>query len=203
MNPIQNEIIEHVSSFSKELTPLGDECRKYAKFCSSIHKEESWNIAHRPWIAPENYLITLFVPAKKSWFSKYKQLHNIDIPKVIQNVLIQTNGFFAFGMSFYGMPPTMLKSDPGLDRSRLNIGTANRRWKLGYNIDQSLFHFAARHYTDSENIGYFLDKNSNIYSFRKTGEQLGMWSDLSSFLASEIKASEELECIGETFAWLH
>ncbi len=210
MNPIQTRILDHLSGFSEELTPLTNASRKYTKFCCSIDAEASWNIAHRPWVAPLNYLITLYAPAKKSWFAKYKQIqiHSISIPSVIQNVLLQSNGFFAFGMSFYGMPPTMLNDPPRLDRSKLNchdIATANKDigWKSEYSVDQSLFHFASRHYTEDENVGYFLDKKNDIYSFKKSGEQVGAWSNIRAFLESELKASEELECSGEELSWLH
>ncbi len=208
MNPIQNRIIERVNGFTEELAPLANACRKYAKFCCAIDTDESLNIAHRPWVAPLNYLIKLYAPAKKSWFTKYKQIHDVGIPKPIQSVLLQSNGFFAFGVSFFGMSSAMLKEPPRLDRSRLNchdIALANkdRGWKSEYHIDQLLFYFAYRHYTEAANVGYFLDKNGDIYCFKKSGEQIGMWSSFSAFLDSELKASEDRECSGEELGWLH
>lgn len=208
MNPIQTRILEHVSGFGEELAPLADACRNYARFCCSIDVEASWNIAHRPWIASLNYLITLYAPAKKSWFAKYKQMHNVAIPLVIQNVLMQSNGFYAFGLSFFGMPPAMLNDPPRLDRSKRNchdIAAANKDagWKTEYSVDQSLFYFASRQYTEAENVGYFLDKDNAILGFKESGEQIGTWSNIRLFLESELKVSEERECSGEELSWFH
>ncbi len=208
MNPIQNRIIKRVSGFTGELAPLADASRKYVRFCCSIDIDDSLNIAHLPWVAPLNYLIKLYAPAKKGWFTKYNQIHNVAIPKVIRNVLLQTNGFFAFGMSFFGMSPSMLKNPPHIDRSILNchdIALANKDkgWKSAYHIDQQLFYFAYSNYSETENVGYFLDKNDHIYCCKKSGKQLGTWSSVNSFLDSELKASENRELSVKGLRWLH
>jgi len=80
-------------------------------------------------------------------------------------------------------------SDLGLHQFDLTI--ANTDWIREYDIDQNLFHIGSRHYSYSENIGYFMDKET-ILSIRTTGEVVNFFATLRDFFESEIDAAEQI-----------
>src|SRR5262249_47483095 len=121
-------------------------------------------------------------------------------------LLKATNGCFIFGTSFYGMAPSMLTKPPHLDRTKLqchDIATANREWKREYTNASDQFHFAYRSHSDTENAGYFLVGKTTIRATLKSGEVIGEWSDLATFLKNELAASEKHECSEIPEEWWH
>lgn len=56
-----------------------------------------------------------------------------------------------------------------------------------------MFHFGSRHFSYSQNSGYFLGTDGTIRSFLKRGKLVGEWGDFPAFLTDELRASEELE----------
>src|SRR5262245_52250079 len=111
----------------------------------------------------------MFSPAKKTWI---KRFGHRKIPKVYQEILMSTNGLFAFGLSLYGLPPSMQRSRQTLSRSKLqclDLSTANKDWIREYKIDPKLFHFGGREYSFTENVGYFMNGESKIQAYLKTG----------------------------------
>ncbi|MGZ8940983.1 MAG: hypothetical protein ACXW32_17395 [Limisphaerales bacterium] len=155
--------------------------------------DETINIAHQPWIAPLSYAIRLYPAAKSGWFAKYRKLHGLTIPTVVRSILSVANGLHVFGFSIYGMPPSMLKVPPMLDRSRMqcfDIGTANTSWKHAYGMQAEAFLFGGREYSDEQNCGYFLRGNT-IVSKLRGGQTVGEWNELVGFLRDELKTAEE------------
>jgi len=203
MNPIQERIEKHIDSLPADLGPLAAVCRRYLKYCSAIDVDQTILIAHQPWQAPLGYAIRLFAPAKQSWFPKYARMHGVKIPSTIQRFLLSLNGCFVFGLSLYGVPPTMVRTPPSLDRSTVqchDIGAANRDWKYAYRSADDGFHFGSRGYTDTENCGYFL-VGGRILSMLRDGSVIGQWDNIRSFLTDEIAASEERECFNTPEGW--
>ena len=206
VNPVQTRIGNRVGLFPRELAPLKDACHRYLRFCCAVDTDDTVMIAHRPWVAPLNYLITLYPGAKPSWFGKYRQLHGITIPPVLRSLLSVTNGCFVFGLSLFGMPPSMRKNPPMLDRTRLqclDIASANQHWKQQYATHSQHFYFGSRYYSDCENAAYFLVGRTSIVAVLKDGNVIGEWSDLGSFLNDEIQASEKRECSDVPEDWWH
>jgi hypothetical protein len=122
-------------------------------------------------------------------------LHGLKIPTGYKAILSQVNGLYAFGLALYGIPPSMVKNPPLLDRSRLqclDLGEANRSWKRAYR-GQERFCFGSRHYSYTENSSYFWDRRGEIIAALKTGEIVGHWSDFKSFLTDELRAAETYE----------
>jgi hypothetical protein len=206
MNPVQDKIRDHLDSFPPELAPLSDAARRYLRYCSAIDIDDTIMIAHQPWDGPLGYTFRLFPGAKKSWFVKYGKLHDIRIPTMIRSLLASVNGCEAFGISIYGMPPSMLRNPPLLDRSTaqcLDLATANQDWKHEFQgVADEAFHFGARYYTDEENTGYFL-LGKTIVSMLNDGQVLGQWNDMKSFLADELRESEKRECLEIPSEWWH
>lgn len=189
-------IEKRIKELSKDFQLLKDKLIEY-----SIHKSKIENdilyIANRPWVAPENYLFTLFPTISDDKINKYQNNQEITIPESYKNILKQFNGAFIFNISLYGIPQSMLSNPPILDRSTLqchDISTANKNWTREYtNIPDDLFHFGGRDFSFDEVIGYFIDKNNEILILRKNGEQIKKYSDIYSFLNEEIISSEKLE----------
>lgn len=205
-NPIQAAIRERLGQLPDELAPLRDAAVRYLRYCSAIPAGgTACQIAHQPWEGPLGYLITVYPPAKKAWFPKYEKAAKVKLPPAIKRLLEAANGFECFGLSVYGMPPSMMKSPPLLDRSVQqcrDIGTANTTWKVGYPVDPKLFHFGGRDYTDDELAGYFLD-GTNILAVTQGGTQVGRWPDMTAFLRDELAAAEAISKAETPEEWWH
>lgn len=197
-NPIIERIEARLVSFPADLRPLADVCRRYLRHCSAVDSEPDgpiW-IAHTPWVGRLAYLITLFSGAKKSWFSKHSAVYGVRIPMELRPVLGCVNGFHAFGLSLYGM--VMMRYNQPLD-----IGTANQYWIHGFQNTDGGFHFGSRHYSDTENAGYFLHSGGRITALLSSGDQVGEWFSFRDFLEQELAASEARECSSVPTDWWH
>lgn len=206
-NPIKAAIRTRLAELPAELAPLRETATRYLRYCSAIPVgDTSCQIAHRPWEGPLGYLITVYPGAKKAWFPKYEKTHKVKLPPLVRRILTAANGFDCFGLSLFGMPPSMLKSPPLLDRSTqqcFDVGTADRSWKLEYPIDPGFFHFGGRDYTDDELAGYFLDSRGTIHAVTKGGTEVGKWSDLTAFLHDELAAAETISRAETPDDWWH
>jgi hypothetical protein len=191
MNPIKVKIKEYLDSLPSELLPLKEVGIRYLKHSCSIDTD-SVHIAHRPWLGSLNYAITLFPPAKKIWIKRYNQNK---MPISYQRILLGTNGLFAFGLSLYGLAPSMQHYPTALDRTRqqcFDLSLANKDWIREYELDQHILHFGGREFSYMENIGYFMSDESKIQAYRKTGELLQEWRDFSEFLENELYTAEQI-----------
>jgi hypothetical protein len=192
MNPVKLRIKEYVESLPDELSALKDVALRYLKYCSSIESDNTLHIAHKPWLGSGAYAIVLFQPVRKTWIKKFKERR---IPKSYQNFLLATNGLFAFGLSLYGLTPSMQLTPPKLDRSKLqclDLGLANRDWIKEFDVDQNLFHFGSREYSHTENIGYFISDNLQVQAIRKMGGRLRHWGSIPEFLRDELNEAEKM-----------
>ena len=85
---------------------------------------------------------------------------------------------------------------PLLDRSKLqclDLGTANEGWIVEYQVDRSLLYFGGRHYSYTENSGYFMSAEGQVQAIRKNGKILGQWASFSRFLRDELREAETIE----------
>ena len=206
MNPAQHKIQRRLDSFPPELRPLTDASQRYLKFCSAIDVDETALIAHQPWKAPLAYAFHLYPPAKEAWFSKFEKIHQVAVPAPLRPVLRTFSGCFAFGISLFGISPSMLQSPPLISRRELqchNLATANTHWKFEYKVDENAFHFGGRAYSSDENSGYFLYGKSTVLSILKDGSIVGQWDNFTSFLMDELAASEDLEFAKIPSDWWH
>ena len=186
-----------ISDLPDELSPLKAYAEKYLKYPSEVNGDGILKIGHRPWIANLNYIITLYPGLPKQIIKKHLlQYGFVKITNEYIEILNSLNGGFFFGMSLFGIPYSMLKDPPRLERSYLqchDLVSANLNWINEYNISEDLFHFGSRIYSYDENIGYFIDNKGTIHSIRKNGAIVGDWKNFKKFLQDELKASEELE----------
>lgn len=181
----------------KRLVGLASPLSKlFLRFESAEFKDcqEVFRLLHQPWQGSESYAFWFFPPARKKDFKAYQKLHQIEIPESYQNFLLICNGVQVFDFELFGMPPSMLKEPPLMDRSGLqcvDLATQNRTEKYSYEVDSEWFMFGGRCYSDDENCGYFLSKTGTIYSCLADGEKVKQWRSFSRFLEAELVAAEE------------
>ena len=195
MNPIKAEILKKLNSYPKEFAPLKESAMKYMSRCCIIDTNDTVQIGHRPWVAPYNYAISLFAPAKKAWISNFQKRQGKKIPPIYQEFLLTINGCFLYDFSMYGLPPSMQSSTPLLDRSTLqclDLDTANEHWICGYNVNNEKLLFGSRYYSDRESVGYFFEGKNTIQAFRKNGEMINEWLSFSDFLQQELLIAERM-----------
>ncbi len=179
-----------------DLAPLADAARALLDQPGVLSAEGILCLGHRPWVAPENYAITLYPGLPAEALERYAGRFELEVPTVYAGFLAAVNGAFYFGMSLAGVPRSMFGSPPLLDRRRLqchDLGTAATSWALEYRkVPAGAFHFGGRHYSYRENVGYFV-AGDRILSLRQSGKVVGEWGSLSDFLGDQLRASAALE----------
>lgn len=189
---MMKEILEKTESFPIELKPISIQIKKYLENNSSFN-ELVLNVLHRPWVAPLNWGLMLYKEAKTEWFLEFKERTGREIPDFYIDFLKHINGGFIYGISMYGLTPSFFETGQ-LNRTLLqchNLATANIRWIAEYKVDKDLFHFASRHYSYDENVGYFW-KDNIFFCYRTHGELLKQWNSLEEMLYEEIQIAEEM-----------
>jgi len=195
MNPIKVKIVDILNDLPIEFKPLKEQSLKYTQYCSIIDIDDKIQIGHRPWVAPYNFAITLFPPAKKAWVSKFKKKHGISIPLIYQKFLLTLNGCFCYGISLFGLMPSMQESIPLIDRSKLqchDLSLANKYWINSYDIGKSSFYFGSRAYSFDENVGYFIFGDNSINTIRENGEIISTYISFDDFLEKELCIAESM-----------
>src|SRR5687768_11623790 len=107
MNPIQQAILTRLDALPPDLKALRESAARWARYCSSIATDDTLQLGHQPWIAPEAYAVRLFTPAKKAWIAAFKERTGRAIPPGYRDALLAVNGCFVFGFSMYGLAPSM------------------------------------------------------------------------------------------------
>lgn len=191
-----NAIAEKLNAYSVVLAPLREAANRYLKYPSVLASDGVLNIGHRPWVAELNYMFMLYPGIHGESLERYGQRFGITIPDLYVEVLRELNGAFCFGMSLCGVPRSMASATPLVDRTVLqchDLGTAATQWVTEYKVPANYFHFGGRHFSSRENVGYFIDGTLQILCVRKNGKVIGNWASFPSFLADELRTSEELE----------
>lgn len=178
------------------LAPIREAVGRYADRPSIREADGTLCIGHRPWVAELNYLFRLYPGLESDSIERYADRFGIAIPASYAEFLRSLNGAFLFGISLFGCPGSMRGGFPMLDRSALpchGLSTGVRAWSAEYRVPAEMFHFGSRHFSYSQNCGYFLGTDGKIRSFLKRRKLVGEWGDFTAFLADELRASEELE----------
>jgi hypothetical protein len=186
------DILNRIESFPDTLKAISVLAKKYIDNSSNI-VENVMNILHRPWVAPLNWGLMLYIGASNDWFDVFRKRSGKEIPDFYKEFLNNINGGFIFGMSFYGLTPSIYNTGL-LNRTILqchDLATANSDWIREYNVNPSLFHFAGRRFTDSENVGYFYGEGK-ILCYRKNGELIKEWMNFGELLFDEIYIVEQM-----------
>ena len=185
-----------LDSLPDDLAPLADAARALLGQSGGPFADGVLRLGHRPWVAPENYAITLYPGLPADALARYAGRFGLDVPPVYAWFLAAVNGAFCFGMSLAGVPPSMLGSPPLIDRRSLqchDLGSAAGLWGSEYRkLPAGAFGFGHRHWSYRENVGYFI-AGGRILSVRKSGKVVGEWGGLADFLRDELQASAALD----------
>lgn len=190
---------EFILNFPEDLAPLRTLAeRLYASDTQTT--DDAICLSHRPRIAPQAFALRLYRPLPESLVARYEAKHNFSISPHYARLLPRLNGAFAFKMSLFGLPASMLEGL--LDRSTLqplDLATANKHWKTEYSVADDWFHFGGGQYSHDENIGYFVDGQGIVHSARKGGTVLASWQSFKDFLSDELSRAEAAFPVHEEF----
>jgi hypothetical protein len=193
MDTLQMQMLfSKIDSLPDEYLAIKKQALKYLKNNSNISVLGTLNIFHRPWIARLNWGLMLYKGAEMKWFEQYREMTKRDIPEFYTNFLQVINGCFIYDISLAGLTPSMYMKGT-LDRSILqchDLKTANIDWIKEYEVDRKYFHFGGRHYSPTENLGYFFD-GDKIMAILPNGNIINEWTNYFDFLFDEIELSEQ------------
>jgi hypothetical protein len=188
--------VARLDALPADLAPLADAARAALDQPAGPSADGVLRLGHRPWVAPENYALTLYPGLSAKALAAYAERFELDVPPMYAGFLAAVNGAFCYGMALAGVPASMLGTPPLLDRRSLqchDLGLSARLWAGEYRkLPAGAFGFGHRDYSFKENVGYFL-AGGRILSIRKNGKTVGEWSGLADFLREELPASAALD----------
>jgi hypothetical protein len=118
-----------------------------------------------------------------------QSLDNIPIPEAYKCVLRNFNGAKLYALNLFG-----ILEDESNHRTCLSLAAANQFWVHGYRrLPQYAFHFGSRMYTYSENLGYFLNGETEVFGALKSGGVIKRWPSIGEMLRDELAAAKEME----------
>lgn len=183
--------VEFLDRIPEIFSPIREHAQRYLRFGVVTEEDGTVCIGRNPKVAPEYFVFRLFKPARSEWLVKRR---SYETPIDYLRFLAAMNGCFAYGMSLYGFAPSMESEPALLDRSSLqchDLTTANETWLAEYNLLKPAFVFGSRHYTYTENVGFFMDEYGPIHSILKSGREIGHWRSFTDFLRDELAAAEK------------
>ena len=86
-------------------------------------------LSHRPKIAPMAYALRIYPGVDDQMIAEYEDIHKIMICPTYRAVLRKMNGASLFKVSLFGLPASMAKRPPLMDRTTawtLDIATARK-----------------------------------------------------------------------------
>jgi hypothetical protein len=188
------QIEERLSQIPEHFAALRSHALSYAPLGAATDGDNNLLIGHNPRVGPEAYVFTVFAPAQKEWFERYSERERKAIPDSYRELLLVTNGCFAYDFSLFGLTPSMQGFPPLLARDKRqchDLSLANRSWIKEFKIAEDQFYFGGRALSASENLGYFIGPDSLIQARRKSGDVPREWSDLTVFLREELASAAE------------
>jgi len=197
-----NEIGARLQALVGELEPIRQTAGRLVDQTAKVDPSiGTLLISHRPAIGTEAYAIVLYPGISEELIAGYENIHSarlpakFEIPGEYRAFLRILNGADVYQMSLYGLPVSMSKIPPLLNRSvrqPLDLATANINWKNRYRPNESQFHFGSGPYSDNENIAYFLNPDKSVEARRVGGEVFTTWTSVRDFLTQEILRVETL-----------
>jgi hypothetical protein len=182
-----------LGSLDGDLSPIQEAARRHWALNGTIDPGSgAVSLDHRPRFAPEAYALVLYPGLTPGDLARYEQL---SIPLLYREILYRLNGAFLFEAALFGVPRSMIQDSPRLDRSilqPLDVGEANRHWRIKYKVDPSLFYFGSGPHSYTEQRGYFLAGDGRIDAYLPGGKRLATWPSLGQFLSAELARLEAI-----------
>lgn len=145
-------------------------------------------------VAPLFYKARIWPPIDRHSIARYEQIHGIEIPSSIKELLSFANGFEVLGLRVCGLSRSMLNDPPTIDRSVkpvcLDLHNHNRSKSIG---KAGYFCFAFSHWSREENVNYFATPEGDYVALLNSGKEIGRWGDLESFISAAISQAIEYD----------
>lgn len=196
---MNEEIARFLTTLTGPLTPIREVAAKCLDATAKFDKRsKAYLIGHRPQVAPEAYAVELYPGVDDAAMDRYCRIHSkirfpVSIPESGRALLRVLNGARIFGGDLFGLPASMRRARPELDRSlrqSLDIATANEIWRIRYKVDAQLFFIGSGSYTYEENAGYFLAPDGHVEVYLPKAKQVEAYSSIEEFLAAELQRLE-------------
>jgi len=197
VNPAIRRFLQTIDD---DLSPLRGVIERLASSDANVEPATgALRLSHRPEIGTEAYACVLFPGVCLDVIDRYEGVHRarlsryLDIPPFYKNLLTRLNGAHLFNIALFGVPPSMAKNPPLLDRSALqplDVCTANENWRLEYRVARSNFYFASGSHSSTENVGYFLTPGNRVEAYLVGEKKIGEWTGMDAFLTDELERSE-------------
>ena len=191
MSADAEEILDNLTG---DLEPIRELVSRYDRArASSDPGSDVLLLSHRPKIGELAYAIEIFPGVSNDSIAAYEKIHKFTVTDFYRDLLMKINGANLFDLSLYGIPPSMAKDPPLLDRSGrspLDLATAQEFWISGFKVAPGAFCFGGAPYSYTENVGYFLLPQTFIQSVRKNGAVVGEWRAFKDFLRDELSRAE-------------
>ncbi|MFN7920183.1 MAG: hypothetical protein U0Q16_08805 [Bryobacteraceae bacterium] len=189
-----DEIQRFIGDLVGPLLPNADVARRHLPAEAEFDaKSGALRIDRRPKIAPEAYCLVLYPGISERDQDRYRDIQVANrrgpIPAIAPEykaILAHLNGAFLFQASLFGIPRSMLRTPPLLDRSTLQpIDLLSSNIQSRYGADPGLFHFGAGPFTDTENVGYFCDAG-RVKAYLRGGRLLHEYASFREFFTEEL-----------------
>jgi hypothetical protein len=150
-------------------------------------------ISHRPRIGSGAFALRIFPGADAQMIADYEDIHRLAIFDKYRNLLLRMNGAHIFNLSLYGIPPSMAKRPPLLNRETswpYDLASSQKGWKRTDSQGLMQLWIGSGPHNRNEHVGYFLFVDGSVEARLKDGSVLGGWPNLEDFLKVEVRRAE-------------
>lgn len=145
-------------------------------------------------VAPLFFKARIWAPIDRHSIARYEQIHEIEIPSAIKELLAIANGIEVLSLRICGLSKSMLNDPPTINRSVrpmcLDLHNHNKTKSIG---KKGYFCFAFSHWNRQENVSYFATPEGDYVALLKNGKEVGRWGDLESFISAAISQAIEYD----------
>lgn len=187
-----DEACNWLAALPASLDPIARAARKIAAAGAWIHDSSGAFLAgHRPDLGTHSYDVIIFPPLPPAALESYQQVNDFALPEVLSGMLAQMNGCHLRALNIYGVPPSMTRDPPLLDRdgrSPLDISSGGY-WRHSYAPAPAEYVlFASTPVGDDGLIGYFMNPAGQVIGRGNDSptveQQSGPWTNVTSWLVS-------------------
>ncbi|UPW17327.1 hypothetical protein M0C34_13875 [Agarivorans sp. TSD2052] len=161
---------------------------------SSKEEDGALLIGNDTSVAPLYYKAIIWLPISRHSIARYEQINEIEIPSSIKELLSIANGFEVLGLRVCGLSKSMLEAPPTIDRtpknSCLDLCNHTKHASIGKN---GYFCFGSAHWSQNENVNYFITPEGEYVAMLKKGKEVGRWHSLESFISGAVSQAIEFD----------
>jgi len=150
-----------------------------------IELENSIVAFHDPEKAPEYYAFEAWPGLDGQKLDAYDANTDFQIPRFLRTMYSRVSGINLGPLLIYGPPRSFIQHPPGLDRmgrQPLDISTANKVWKAGYQAFPDGYLLGHIHWNRTENAGIFSSNGEGYNAILKDGTCVRQFSNFEDLL---------------------